>query len=52
MQRNISQVIQYLVIVLAHEDSIWSCAWKKNDNDGSENVITGGIDDLVKIWRW
>ncbi|CAG2212066.1 REC14 [Mytilus edulis] len=35
-----------------HEDSIWSCAWKKNETDGSENIITGGIDDLVKIWRW
>lgn len=36
----------------AHEDSLWSCAWAKNERDGSENIVTGGVDDLVKIWKW
>eukprot|EP00105_Crassostrea_gigas_P025853 XP_011446568.1 PREDICTED: WD repeat-containing protein 61 [Crassostrea gigas] len=36
----------------AHEDSIWSCAWQQSDRDRSENIITGGIDDLVKVWKW
>lgn len=52
---NSIQVIKcifYLLLLLAHEDSIWSCAWQQSDRDRSENIITGGIDDLVKVWKW
>ena len=37
---------------LAHDDSIWSCAWGKSERDGTDNIITGSVDDSVKIWRW
>lgn len=37
---------------LAHEDGIWAVAWRTNENDNTENVITGGIDDLLKVWKW
>jgi len=38
----------------AHEDSIWSCAWgaKYNTDGGTEHIITGSVDDTVKIWKW
>lgn len=36
----------------AHDDAIWSVAWGKNRNDGSETVISGSLDDLVKVWKW
>ncbi|KAK2155236.1 hypothetical protein LSH36_245g01034 [Paralvinella palmiformis] len=35
----------------AHEDSIWSCAWAKSEKDGSENIVTGSVDDTVKVWK-
>ena len=35
-----------------HEDSIWSVAWARSEKDNSENIITGGVDDLVKSWNW
>ncbi|KAM8977522.1 superkiller complex protein 8 [Pelodytes ibericus] len=36
----------------AHDDAIWSVGWGKNVNDGSEMVISGSLDDLVKVWKW
>jgi len=36
----------------AHEDSIWSCAWRKNQNNGTDNIVTGSVDDTAKLWRW
>ena len=35
-----------------HEDSIWSVAWARSEKDNSENIVTGGVDDLVKSWNW
>ena len=25
---------------------------RKVDKDGSEHIVTGSIDDLVKVWKW
>ncbi|XP_074614053.1 superkiller complex protein 8-like isoform X4 [Acropora palmata] len=36
----------------AHEDSIWTVAWGTSDKDGTENIVTGAVDDMVKCWRW
>jgi len=47
----------------AHEDSIWSCAWGRKKGSESEGfgdgtredvdyIITGSVDDMVKVWRW
>ena len=47
--------MQLLILGLmfaAHEDSIWSCAWGKSEKDGTENIVTGSIDDLVKVYKW
>lgn len=41
-----------LYCLLAHDDAIWSVAWGKNKKDGSETVISGSLDDLVKVWKW
>lgn len=37
---------------IAHEDGIWAGAWTKSLKDGSEHIISGSIDDKVKIWSW
>lgn len=52
---NIHFRIIYLHLLLAaHNDSIWSAAWGRSDQDslGAETIVTGSVDDLVKIWRW
>ncbi|GIY87790.1 WD repeat-containing protein 61 [Caerostris darwini] len=36
---------------IAHDDSIW-CAWRKGQHDGIDHIITGGVDDMVKSWKW
>ncbi|GIY89891.1 WD repeat-containing protein 61 [Caerostris extrusa] len=36
----------------AHDDSIWCCAWRKGQHDGIDHIITGGVDDMVKSWKW
>ena len=41
-----------MLYFIAHEGSIWAVAWRKNEKDGTENIVSGGIDDLVKCWRW
>ncbi len=38
--------------IAAHDDSIWSCAWGKSERDGQEHIITGSVDDTVRLWRW
>lgn len=36
----------------AHEDAIWTAAWGRSEKDGSETIVTGSLDDLVKVWKW
>uniref|UniRef100_A0AAA9T068 Superkiller complex protein 8 n=1 Tax=Bos taurus TaxID=9913 RepID=A0AAA9T068_BOVIN len=36
----------------AHDDAIWSVAWGSNKKENSETVVTGSLDDLVKVWKW
>ncbi|XP_066885540.1 superkiller complex protein 8 isoform X2 [Kogia breviceps] len=36
----------------AHDDAIWSVAWGTNKKENSETVVTGSLDDLVKVWKW
>uniref|UniRef100_A0A1A8C984 Superkiller complex protein 8 n=1 Tax=Nothobranchius kadleci TaxID=1051664 RepID=A0A1A8C984_NOTKA len=36
----------------AHDDAIWTAAWGKSEADGSETIITGSLDDMVKVWKW
>ena len=35
-----------------HEDGIWSCAWRKNEATGNDVIVTGSVDDTVKVWKW
>ena len=39
-------------VPVAHEDSIWTVSWGTSDKDGTENIVTGAVDDMVKCWRW
>uniref|UniRef100_A0A3B3SPN3 Superkiller complex protein 8 n=1 Tax=Paramormyrops kingsleyae TaxID=1676925 RepID=A0A3B3SPN3_9TELE len=36
----------------AHDDAIWSTAWMKSKMDNSETIVTGSLDDMVKVWKW
>ena len=36
----------------AHEDGIWCCAWSKFERENTEIILTGSVDDKVKIWSW
>uniref|UniRef100_G1SWE5 Superkiller complex protein 8 n=1 Tax=Oryctolagus cuniculus TaxID=9986 RepID=G1SWE5_RABIT len=36
----------------AHDDAIWSVAWGTNKKENTETVVTGSLDDLVKVWKW
>lgn len=38
--------------ILAHDDAIWSVAWETNKKENIETVVTGSLDDLVKVWKW
>lgn len=44
--------ISLLIFPSAHDDAIWTAAWGKSEADGSETIITGSLDDLVKVWKW
>ncbi|VDD81022.1 unnamed protein product [Mesocestoides corti] len=36
----------------AHEDGIWCCAWRKRESDGKDLIITGCLDNTLKLWNW
>ncbi|KAG1680473.1 WD repeat-containing protein 61 [Nymphon striatum] len=36
----------------AHDESIWSCAWAKDEAREINHIVTGGVDDAVKCWTW
>ncbi|KAG7265333.1 hypothetical protein CRUP_014369 [Coryphaenoides rupestris] len=36
----------------AHDDAIWTAAWGRSEADGSETIVTGSLDDMVKVWKW
>ncbi len=37
---------------MAHEEAIWSCAWSRCEKENNEVLVTGSVDDKVKIWTW
>ena len=36
----------------AHDVGIWCCAWSKFERENTEIIVTGSVDDKVKIWSW
>ncbi|XP_041511660.1 WD repeat-containing protein 61-like [Microtus oregoni] len=36
----------------AHDDAVWSVAWGTNKKENTETVVTGSLDDLLKVWKW
>ena len=40
----------------AHNDGIWCCDWKQvkheEEDTVEEIIVTGGVDDVVKIWNY
>ena len=49
-----SHYLQFLPVCFpsAHDDAIWTAAWGKSEADGSETIVTGSLDDMVKVWKW
>lgn len=37
---------------LAHDDGIWCCSWSKFEKENTEIIVTGSVDDKIKIWSW
>lgn len=52
LKNTMKVLLSSVVCILAHEDSIWSCSWGRSDKDGTENIVTGSVDDTVKVWKW
>ena len=48
----LEETFDFFSFCAAHEDGIWAGAWTKSLKDGSEHIISGSIDDKVKIWSW
>uniref|UniRef100_A0A158RF77 WD_REPEATS_REGION domain-containing protein n=1 Tax=Hydatigena taeniaeformis TaxID=6205 RepID=A0A158RF77_HYDTA len=36
----------------AHGDGIWCCSWRKRESDGKDLIITGCLDNSLKLWDW
>ncbi|CDI97442.1 WD repeat containing protein 61 [Echinococcus multilocularis] len=36
----------------AHGDGIWCCSWRKRESDGKDLLITGCLDNTLKLWNW
>ncbi|KAA3671149.1 WD repeat-containing protein 61, partial [Paragonimus westermani] len=36
----------------AHEDGIWCCAWGRSENGDVDYVMTGSLDNGLKVWKW
>ncbi|TMW86554.1 hypothetical protein EJD97_021228 [Solanum chilense] len=34
----------------AHEDSLWTTAWVRSDGDKPALLLTGGLDETVRLW--
>lgn len=41
-----------LCLCSAHDDAIWTAAWGRSEADASETIVTGSLDDMVKVWKW
>jgi WD repeat-containing protein 61 len=35
----------------AHDDAVWCCAWVPGDGPHAGDLITGSVDESVKVWR-
>ncbi|OON20923.1 WD domain, G-beta repeat protein, partial [Opisthorchis viverrini] len=36
----------------AHDDGIWCCAWGKNEASDIQYIMTGSLDNGLKLWKW
>jgi WD repeat-containing protein 61 len=37
---------------VAHEDGIWCCAWSRFEKENTDIIVSGSVDDKIKIWSW
>ena len=36
----------------AHSDSVWGVAWTRNETLEQELILTGSVDNTVRVWAW
>ena len=36
----------------AHSDSVWGVAWTRNETLDQELIISGSVDNTVRVWAW
>ena len=36
----------------AHREEIWACTWVKSVKTNEHLLVTGSLDDSVKVWTW
>ena len=52
IMRCVSLASMCVVVSPAHDDAIWTAAWGRSEADGTDTIITGSLDDMVKVWKW
>ena len=40
------------VLSTAHSDSVWGVAWTRNEAQDEELILSGSVDNTVKVWTW
>ncbi|CAI8033796.1 WD repeat-containing protein 61 [Geodia barretti] len=36
----------------AHSDSVWGVAWTRNETLDQELIVSGSVDNTVRVWAW
>lgn len=47
-----NRLIDFYFDILAHNEAIWCCAWRKRESDGKDIIVTGALDNSLKLWEW
>ena len=40
------------VLSAAHSDSVWGVAWTRNETLEQDLILTGSVDNTVRVWAW
>lgn len=37
---------------VAHDDGIWGISWVKDPVEETERIVTGSVDNTIRLWSW
>ena len=40
------------IVSPAHSDSVWGVAWTRNETLDQELILSGSVDNTVRVWAW